>query len=72
MIKTGPMMLLRDSQANTWEKLQFVLRRPFLHVHRSVGEREVQVINLSRASVTASPDVELLLGVSGVEMMRVG
>jgi predicted DNA-binding protein with PD1-like motif len=73
-------MLLRDSQANEWEKLHFELRRsveirtqavsladrggrPYLHVHAAVNERDVQIINLSRANVVTSPDVEILLGV---------
>jgi hypothetical protein len=38
--------------------------RPFLHVHPTASEREVQVINLTKATVVPSPDVELLLGVS--------
>ncbi|WVQ85942.1 hypothetical protein IAT38_008110 [Cryptococcus sp. DSM 104549] len=61
VIKNGPLMLLRDSQANVWEKLVFVLRRPYLHVHEAAGQREVQVINLSKAHVVTSPDVEMLL-----------
>jgi hypothetical protein len=38
--------------------------RPYLHVHTALTEREVQVINLTRANVVASPDVEMLLEVS--------
>ncbi|RXK41996.1 kinesin [Tremella mesenterica] len=62
IIKSGPMMLLRDSQKDHWEKLVFLLRRPYLCVHEKMGEREVQIINLSKASVAPSPDVEILLG----------
>lgn len=132
VIRSGVLMLLRNSQANQWDKLHFVLRRwvrfpvtlrqrrnedgmgqththlllipsssplshtrlrgmitdggrggrgdggtivwymlttlprPYLHVHTALTEREVQVINLTRANVVASPDVEMLLEVSGV------
>ncbi|WWD07311.1 hypothetical protein V865_005409 [Kwoniella europaea PYCC6329] len=62
VIKSGPLMLLRDSQNNQWSKLIFVLRRPYLHIHETPNSREFQIINLSKANVTQSPDVELLLG----------
>ncbi|WWD20715.1 hypothetical protein CI109_105191 [Kwoniella shandongensis] len=61
VIKSGHLMLLRDSQADEWEKLFFALRRPYLHVHENGSEREIQVINLTKAHVAASPDVEMLL-----------
>lgn len=54
-------MLLRDSQADQWEKIFFVLRPPYLHVHESAREREVQVINLTGSHVATSPEVEMLL-----------
>lgn len=60
--KQGTMMLLRDSQANQWEKLHFVLRRPYLCIHGGPNEREKQIINLSHGHVAQSPDVEMLLG----------
>nr|XP_019000355.1 kinesin [Kwoniella mangroviensis CBS 8507]OCF63816.1 kinesin [Kwoniella mangroviensis CBS 8507] len=62
VIRTGPLTLLRDSQNNQWSKLIFVLRRPYLHIHETPNSREFQIINLSKANVTQSSDVELLLG----------
>lgn len=62
VIKSGHLMLLRDSQADQWEKIFFV--RPYLHVHESAREREVQVINLTGSHVATSPEVEMLLKVS--------
>ncbi|WVQ70657.1 hypothetical protein IAR50_000179 [Cryptococcus sp. DSM 104548] len=61
VIKYGSLQLLRDSTSDRWEKLHFVLRRPYLHVHKSAGQREVQVINLTGSHVTMSPEVEMLL-----------
>ncbi|ODN82908.1 hypothetical protein L202_01159 [Cryptococcus amylolentus CBS 6039] len=61
VIKYGPLLLLRDSTSDRWEKLHFVLRRPYLHVHQSAGQRELQVINLTGSHVTTSPEVEMLL-----------
>ncbi|OCF33654.1 kinesin [Kwoniella heveanensis BCC8398] len=61
IVKSGYLMLLKDSQANVWAKLLFVLRRPYLHIHENANSREVLVINLIKAHVTTSPDVELLL-----------
>ncbi|AAW41182.2 kinesin, putative [Cryptococcus deneoformans JEC21] len=61
VIKSGHLMLLRDSQADQWEKIFFVLRPPYLHVHESAREREVQVINLTGSYVATSPEVEMLL-----------
>lgn len=49
-----------------------MLRPPYLHLHPETNKRETQVINLSQASVVASPDVETLLGVSAVEEARSG
>ncbi|WVW80817.1 hypothetical protein I302_102806 [Kwoniella bestiolae CBS 10118] len=62
IIKSGALMLLRDSQNNQWTKLIFVLRRPYLHIHETPNSREMQIINLSKANVTPNPDVEMLLG----------
>ena len=70
VIKQGPMMLLRDSQANQWEKLHFVLRRPYLCVHGGPNEKERQLINLSKGHVVLSPDVEMLLGVGACSLPR--
>ncbi|WVO20454.1 uncharacterized protein IAS62_001751 [Cryptococcus decagattii] len=61
VIKSGNLVLLRDSQADQWEKTFIVLRPPYLHVHENAGEREVQVINLTGSHVVASPEVEMLL-----------
>ncbi|WVQ95660.1 hypothetical protein IAU59_002758 [Kwoniella sp. CBS 9459] len=61
VVKSGNLMLLKDSQANAWSKLLFVLRRPYLHVHENANSREIQIINLTKAHVVTSPDVELLL-----------
>lgn len=61
VIKYGHLLLLRDSQADQWDKVFFVLRPPYLHVHESAGEREVQVINLTGSHVVTSPEVEMLL-----------
>ena len=38
--------------------------RPYLHLHPDMNKRETQIINVAHASVVASPDVEMLLGVS--------
>jgi len=76
VVKSGALVMLHDSKKNEWEKLFFALGRyvhsgpavlrgrPYLHVHPSPHEREIQVINLEKAHVIASPDVEMLLGVS--------
>lgn len=40
------------------------LTRPYLHVHENVGEREMQVINLTGSHVVTSPEVEMLLKAS--------
>ncbi|WVF68191.1 hypothetical protein IAT40_002956 [Kwoniella sp. CBS 6097] len=61
VVKSGNLMLLKDSQANVWAKFLFVLKRPYLHIHENASSREIQVINLTKAHVTTSPDVELLL-----------
>ncbi|KAK8850532.1 hypothetical protein IAR55_004450 [Kwoniella newhampshirensis] len=61
VVKSGPLKLLRDSQANEWEKLDFVLRRPYLYIHENPNEREIQIINLTKAHTNVSPDVERLL-----------
>lgn len=37
--------------------------RPYLHIHPTYTERPIQIINLSKANITPSPDVEALLGV---------
>jgi hypothetical protein len=70
------MAILRDSQANKWDKLYFTLKRyvplvgnkrltdrPYLHIHPTHTERPCQIINLQKANITPSPDVEALLGV---------
>nr|XP_019007917.1 kinesin [Kwoniella pini CBS 10737]OCF46698.1 kinesin [Kwoniella pini CBS 10737] len=62
VIKSGNLMLLRDSQNNQWLKLMFILRRPYLHLHENVNSREIQIINLSKATVSTSPEVGTLLG----------
>ncbi|WVR08516.1 hypothetical protein IAU60_005571 [Kwoniella sp. DSM 27419] len=62
IIKSGVMMLLSDSQADRWIKRFFALRRPYLLVHESSTEREYMVINLCKAHVQLSPDVQMLLG----------
>ena len=38
--------------------------RPYLYVHLVPTSRENQVINLIKATIMPSPDVEILLGVS--------
>ncbi|BEI81426.1 hypothetical protein CcaverHIS002_0205860 [Cutaneotrichosporon cavernicola] len=63
IIKRGTLALLKDSRTNRWEEANAVLRPPYLHLHPEPNKRETQVINLSQASVVASPDVETLLGV---------
>ncbi|TXT11932.1 uncharacterized protein COLE_02342 [Cutaneotrichosporon oleaginosum] len=62
VIKRGALALLKDSRTNRWEDASAVLRSPYLHLHPEPNKRETQVINLSQASVVASPDVETLLG----------
>jgi len=42
--------------------------RPYLHVLPTYTERPIQVINLTKANVTPSPDVEALLGVSSLSL----
>jgi hypothetical protein len=37
--------------------------RPYLHIHPTYTERPIQIINLTKANLTPSPDVEALLGV---------
>jgi kinesin family protein 1 len=75
IIKEGTMAILRDSQANRWDKCYFILKRyvppsqrtlmdrPYLHIHPTYTERPIQIINLTKANITPSPDVEALLGV---------
>ena len=36
---------------------------PYLHIHPTYTERPIQIINLTKANITPSPDVEALLGV---------
>ncbi|GMK54644.1 hypothetical protein CspeluHIS016_0112300 [Cutaneotrichosporon spelunceum] len=62
IVKRGTLALLKDSRTNRWEEANAVLRPPYLHLHPEPNKRETQVINLSQASVVASPDVETLLG----------
>nr|XP_018259742.1 kinesin [Kwoniella dejecticola CBS 10117]OBR81900.1 kinesin [Kwoniella dejecticola CBS 10117] len=62
VIKSGSLMVLRDPQNDQWVKMIFVLRRPYLHLHEHANAREIQIINLSKATVTPSPEVETLLG----------
>ncbi|WVO17419.1 hypothetical protein L204_105111 [Cryptococcus depauperatus] len=62
IIKSGNLNLLRNSQADTWEKLFFVLKSPYLHVHQNANQRDVQVINLNGSHAVPSPEVEMLLG----------
>ena len=64
--KQGLMMLLCNAQSGAWEKRHVVLRRPYLEIHPSAGERETGVINLAGASVSPSPDVDMLLEVGVV------
>lgn len=40
-------------------------------MHSTAGEREMQVINLIKATVVASPDVEMLLQVNTFRSSRV-
>ena len=41
-----------------------LMHRPYLHVHATSTERETQIINLSKATIKSSPELEALLGVS--------
>lgn len=72
IVKRGTLALLKDSRTNRWEEANAVVRPPYLHLHPEPNKRETQVINLSQASVVASPDVETLLGVSLAEEARSG